>query len=55
MIIKNQSLIKYIFLYVYNPNTLNPKEKQQLFAKYALVHNVSVIEAEEILERLIIN
>lgn len=54
MIIKNQTILKYIFLFIYNPDLLTHKDKKQLFEKYALIHNLSVPEAENNLQHFVI-
>lgn len=50
MIVKNQTAIKLLLLYVYNSNTLSVKEKADLIDRYALLQGINPNEVELYLE-----
>jgi DNA sulfur modification protein DndB len=54
MVMRNQLLVKYLFMHMYDHNILTPKEKNALRTKFALVHNVTVQEANDMLNNIYI-
>lgn len=52
MVMRNQSLVKYLFMHMYDHNILTNKEKQGLITKYAAVHNLSIDRTTNILNEL---
>lgn len=42
---RNQSLVKYLFMHMYNHDILSNKEKVAIKTKYAAVHNISMEDA----------
>lgn len=50
MIVKNQTAIKLLMLYVYSPETLSTKEKSDLIDRYALLQGITQEEVEPYLE-----
>jgi DNA sulfur modification protein DndB len=50
MIMRNQTLTKYIFLHLYNSALLSDKEKQDMRNKYATVLNIE--DAQQVVNRL---
>ena len=52
---RNQSLVKYLFMHMYNHNILTNKEKLALKNKFAMVHNLSIEEAVDRLNNLHLN
>lgn len=50
MIVKNQTAIKLILLYIYNSETLNAKEKVDLIDRYALILGITQDEVESHLD-----
>lgn len=52
MVMRNQSLVKYLFMHMYDHNILTIKEKYGLKTKYAAVHNLSIERATNILNEL---
>lgn len=55
MVMRNQSLVKYLFMHMYNHNILTNKEKLALKNKFAMVHNLSIEEAVDRLNNLHLN
>lgn len=55
MVMRNQSLVKYLFMHMYNHDILTNKEKLALKNKFAVVHNLSTEEAIGILNNLHLN
>lgn len=55
MLVNNQILLKYLFVYIFNPDLLKDKDKKDLYNRYALVKNISVDCVEEDLNKYIIN
>lgn len=47
MIMKNQSLVKYMLIHFFNPNLLSPKEKDEMKSKYATIFNIEKENAEQ--------
>lgn len=45
MSMRNQTLIKYLFIHMYDSGIMTEKEKKSLLDKYATVHNLSAEEA----------
>ena len=45
MVMRNQSLVKYLFMHMYNHDILTNKEKVAIKTKYAAVHNISMEDA----------
>lgn len=54
MLVNNQILLKYLFVYTFNPNLLKDKDKKELYNRYALVKNISIDCVEEELNKYII-
>ena len=52
--LNNQILLKYLFVYIFNPNLLKDKDKKDLYNRYALVKNISIDCVEEELNKYII-
>lgn len=52
MIMRNQTLVKYIFMHLYSHDILTTKEKTALQTKYATVHNTTLDNALEQLSLL---
>lgn len=52
MVMRNQTLVKYLFMHLYGHETLTNKEKVVLQTKYATVHNIEIAAAVEQLSRL---
>lgn len=50
MIVKNQTAIKLLMLYVYSPEKLSTKEKSDLIDRYALLQGITQDEVETYLE-----
>ena len=55
MVMRNQSLVKYLFIHMYGHNILTNKEKLGLNNKFAAVHNLSLEEVTNILNAIHIN
>ena len=55
MVMRNQALVKYLFMHMYSHDILTNKEERALRAKYALVHNISINEATERLNHIFIH
>jgi len=55
MVMRNQALVKYLFMYMYSHDILTNKEKRTLQAKYAVVHNISIDDAVERLNHISIH
>ncbi len=55
MVMRNQSLVKYLFIHMYGHNILTNKEKLGLKNKFAAVHNLSLEEVTNILNAIHIN
>ena len=55
MVMRNQSLVKYLFMHMYNHDILTSKEKLALKNKFAVVHNLSTEKAISILNNLHLN
>ncbi len=51
MIVKNQTAVKLLLLYVYDPSILTSREKADLFDRYALLQGITPNEVEEHLEQ----
>jgi DNA sulfur modification protein DndB len=45
MVMRNQSLVKYLLLNMYNSNLLTEREKQDMKTKYATIFNISTEDA----------
>jgi DNA sulfur modification protein DndB len=45
MVMRNQSLVKYLLLNMYNSNLLTEREKQEMKTKYATIFNISTEDA----------
>lgn len=54
MIVKNQTAVKLLLLYVYDPLVLTEREKNDLFDRYALLQGISIDKVEEHLERFVL-
>lgn len=46
MIMRNQTLVKYLFIHMYDSDIMTEKEKKNLLDRYAIVHNISIEEAK---------
>ena len=55
MIMRNQTLVKYLFMYMYDHDILTGKERTALQTKYATVHNITLDDAIEQLSHISIN
>lgn len=55
MVMRNQALVKYLFMYLYSHDILTNKEKNALQTKYATVHNISLEVALDRLNHLSIH
>lgn len=51
MLVNNQLLLKYLFIYIFNDALLKAKDKKELYSKYALVNNISIEDVEESLNK----
>ena len=51
MLVNNQLLLKYLFIYIFNDALLKTKDKKELYSKYALVNNISIEDVEESLNK----
>ena len=51
MIVKNQTAVKLLLLYVYDPSVLTIKEKKDLIDRYALLQGIPQNAVEEYLEQ----
>jgi len=47
MIMKNQSLVKYILINMFDSNLLTQRDKQEMKSKYATIFNLSIEDAEQ--------
>ena len=54
MLVNNQLLLKYLFVYIFNPELLKDKDKKDLYNRYALVNNISRENVEKTLNKYII-
>lgn len=54
MIMRNQSLVKYLIINMHNINLLSQREKQELKSKYATIFNISVEDAEQQINTFVI-
>lgn len=54
MLVNNQLLLKYLFVYIFNPELLKDKDKKDLYNRYALVNNISRENVEKILNKYIV-
>lgn len=50
MIVKNQTAVKLLLLYMYNPSLLTQREKADLFDRYALLQGITQDDVEGYLE-----
>jgi DNA sulfur modification protein DndB len=55
MVMKNQSLVKYILINIFDSNLLTQRDKQEMKSKYATVFNISIEEAEQYINSYILN
>ena len=55
MVMRNQSLVKYLFMHMYNHDILTNKEKIAIKTKYAAVHNISIEDAIVMLNNISIH
>lgn len=55
MVMRNQSLVKYLFMHMYSHNILTSKENTAIRIKYAAVHNISIENAIEMLNNISIH
>ena len=54
MLVNNQLLLKYLFVYIFNPELLKDKDKKDLYNRYALVNNISRENVEKTLNKYIV-
>ncbi len=47
MIMRNQSVVKGLLIHMYDSELLSSREKETLYSKYALIHNISEQQAKE--------
>lgn len=52
MIMRNQSVVKGIVIHAYDSELLSSKEKEVLYSKYALIHNITELQAKERINKL---
>ena len=52
MIMRNQSVVKGILIHAYDSELLSSKEKEVLYSKYALIHNITELQAKERINKL---
>ena len=52
MVMRNQSLVKYLCMHMYNHDILTNKEKNAIKTKYAAVHNISIEDAQAMLNNI---
>ncbi len=55
MVMRNQSLVKYLFMHMYDHEILTNKEKDIIKTKYAAVHNISIEDATVMLNNVSIH
>ena len=53
MLMNNQLLLKYLFIYIFNNELLKPKHKTDFYKRYALVYNISSDSVEERLKNIL--
>jgi len=54
MVMKNQSLVKYLLINMFDANLLTQRDKQEMKSKYATIFNISIDEAEQQINRFVI-
>ncbi|NCB03022.1 MAG: hypothetical protein EOM67_12770 [Spirochaetia bacterium] len=55
MIVKNQTAVKLLLLYVYDQDSLSIREKNDLIDRYALLQGINLDEVEPYLEQYNLN
>ena len=55
MLVNNQILLKYLFVYLYNPSILKEKHIKDFYNRYKLVKNIEITEIDNHLNNLIKN
>ena len=54
MIVNNQILLKYLFVYIFNPDYLKEKDKSELYNRYALIKNIPHDQIKDEIDKYII-
>ena len=54
MLVNNQLLLKYLFIYIFNSELLKDKDKKELYNRYALVNNIARDSVEDMLNKYIV-
>ncbi|MBD5341594.1 MAG: DGQHR domain-containing protein [Bacteroides sp.] len=52
MIMRNQSVVKGILIHMYDSELLSSKDKEVLYSKYALIHNITELQAKDRINKL---
>lgn len=55
MVMRNQTLVKYLFVHMYDINILTSKEKDQMYTRYATIHNVEIEQAREQIGQILLS
>jgi DNA sulfur modification protein DndB len=55
MVMKNQSLVKYILITLFDSNLLTQRDKQEMKSKYATIFNISIEDAEQSINSYTLN
>ena len=55
MIVNNQILLKYLFVYIYDKAILRQKHLEEFYQKYAFVKNISIDIVDEELRQYLPN
>jgi DNA sulfur modification protein DndB len=50
MVMRNQSLVKYLIVNMYDDSLLSKREKQDMITRYATIFNTSEVEAIQRIE-----
>ena len=51
---RNQSIVKGLLIHMYDSELLSVKEKEILYSKFALIHNITTFQAKEQIDKLIL-
>lgn len=55
MIMRNQTLVRYLLLHMYDKHILRPNEKEQMVTRYATVLNISREDAQQQIEQVLLD
>jgi hypothetical protein len=55
MIVNNQILLKYLFVYIYDKEILRPKHLEEFYQKYAFVKNIDTDIVDEYIRQYLPN